>query len=198
MATERKRQLVLIVLVAILGVVLYRLWPGTSAAPAAASNQNRGAAAAPAARASGPAAPAARGATAASGITAPDVHLEALNNEWPKPGEADRNLFRFKPKAPPPPPPAPPRPAQPAVPVNPVPQGPPPLPPIALKFIGIIESPTTSRKIAVLSDGRNPPFQGEEGAIIEGRYRILKIGVESVEIAYADGRGRQTIRLTGS
>jgi hypothetical protein len=197
MATERNRQLVLIVLVAILGVVLYRLWPGTSAAPATASNQNRGTAAAPAARAPVPAARGARGATAPSGITAPDVHLEALNNEWPKPGDAERNLFRFKPKAPPPPPPAP-RPVQPAAPVNPVPQGPPPVPPIGLKFIGIIESPTTSRKIAVLSDGRNPPFQGEEGAIIEGRYRILKIGVESVEIAYADGRGRQTIRLTGS
>ena len=198
MATERSRQLVLIVLVAILGAVLYRLWPGTSAAPAAASNQSRGAApAAPAARGSGPGG---KGAAAASGMTAPDVHLEALNNEWPKPGDAERNLFRFKPKAPPPPPPAPPRPVQ-TAPVNPVPQGPPPpppLPPISLKFIGIIESPTTSRKIAVLSDGRNPPFQGEEGAIIEGRYRILKIGVESVEIAYADGRGRQTIRLTGS
>jgi hypothetical protein len=121
-----------------------------------------------------------------------------LDNEWPQPGDADRNLFRFKPKPPPPPPPPPPRATQPAVPVNPVPQGPPPLPPIALKFIGIIESPTTQRKIAVLSDGRNPPFQGVEGDIIEGRYRIIKIGVESVEIAYADGRGRQTIRLTGS
>ena len=53
-------------------------------------------------------------------------------------------------------------------------------------------------KIAILSDGQNPPFLGKEGAIIEGRYRILKIGVESVELAYADGRGRQTIRLTGS
>ena len=50
----------------------------------------------------------------------------------------------------------------------------------------------------MLSDGRNPPFQGEEGDIIEGRYRILKIGVESIELAYLDGRGRQTIRLTGS
>jgi hypothetical protein len=132
-------------------------------------------------------------------MTAPDVHLEALNNEWPKPGDTDRNLFRFKPKAPPPPPSSP-RETQPVI-VDSAPPGPPqppPLPPIGLKFIGIIESPTTSRKIAVFSDGRNPPFHGEEGAIIEGRYRILKIGVESVEMAYADGRGRQTIRLTGS
>jgi hypothetical protein len=28
-------------------------------------------------------------------------------------------------------------------------------------------------------------------------YQILKIGAESIELAYADGRGRQTIRMTG-
>jgi hypothetical protein len=202
MATERNRQLVLVALVVVLGVVIYRMWPaGTSAAPAPASNRRGATAAAPASTPATPAGQPSRGATGVTGVASPDVHLESLEAEWPKPGGVERNLFRFRPKAPPPPPPAPPRPTQPvmpAQPVTPVPQGPPPLPPIALKFIGIIESPTSSRKIAVLSDGRNPPFQGEEGAIIEGRYRILKIGVESIEIAYADGRGRQTIRLTGS
>jgi hypothetical protein len=194
MATDRKRQLVLATLVVVLGFVLYRVWPGTSAAPAPSSNRN-GTTAAPASRAA-----AARGTGGQQAMTAPDVHLEALDAEWPKPGDSERDLFRFKPKAPPPPPPAPPRPVQiaPAPVAPPPPPGPPPLPPITLKFIGIIESPTSSRKIAVLSDGRNPPFQGLEGDIIEGRYRILKIGVESIEIAYADGRGRQTIRLTGS
>ena len=78
------------------------------------------------------------------------------------------------------------------------PPPPPPLAPITLKFIGIVDAPSHGEKIAILSDGRNAPFYGKEGAIIEGRYRILKIGVESVELAYADGRGRQTIRLTGS
>jgi hypothetical protein len=129
----------------------------------------------------------------------PGVHLEALNAERPKPEPADRNLFRFKPKPPPPPPPAAIRPAQPVAPAVPAgPPPPPPLPPITLKFIGIVEA-THGDKIAILSDGRgNAPFYGKEGAIIEGRYRILKIGVESVELAYTDGRGRQTIRLTGS
>jgi hypothetical protein len=131
------------------------------------------------------------------------VHLDALQGERPKPGSADRDLFRFKPKAPPPQPPGPPRPAQPTAPVTaiaPVPTGPPPpppVPPITLKFIGTIERPTDARRIAVLSDGRGAPFYGEEGKIVDGRYRILKIGVESIDIAYADGRGRQTIRLTG-
>ena len=38
---------------------------------------------------------------------------------------------------------------------------------------------------------------GKEGDIIDGRYRLLKIGVESADLAYVDGRGRQTIRLSG-
>jgi hypothetical protein len=199
MAPERARQLALAAVTLLLVFLVYRIWPGPSGAPAATSNQ-RGASgsAAPASRPA-PGAQAAPGAAGQSGMTAPDVHLESLDAKWPKPGTVERNLFRFKPKAPPPAPPAPPRQAQQPVTTAPAPPpGPPPLAPITLKFIGIIESPTNGRKIAVLSDGRNPPFQGVEGDIIEGRYRILKIGVESIEIAYADGRGRQTIRLTGS
>ena len=199
MAPERKRQLMLGALVVVLLVVIYRLWTATSAVPVVASNPGAGGAPA---RTQAPARAArGTGTAGADGTEGVDVHLEALDAERVRPGKGERNLFRFRPKPPPPPPPAPPKPAQPAMPVNPVPQpppGPPPVPPIALKFIGIIESPTHARKIAVLSDGRNPPFQGEEGAIIEGRYRILKIGVESIELAYLDGRGRQTIRLTGS
>jgi len=81
--------------------------------------------------------------------------------------------------------------------VPPGPIGLPPPPPIALKFIGTVEAPRQSaQKIAVLSDGRNV-FHGREGDIIEGRFRILRIGAESIEMAYLDGRGRQTIRLTG-
>jgi hypothetical protein len=66
-----------------------------------------------------------------------------------------------------------------------------------LKYIGDVADPKKpGGKIAVLSDGRNV-FHGREGEVIEGRYRILRIGVESVDLAYLDGRGRQTIRQTG-
>jgi hypothetical protein len=185
MATERTRQLVLGGLVLVLIVVIVKVWPGTSAAPAPTSN-----------RTGSPSAARQAPGTAAAPTTQA-VHLDALNGERPKPAPAERNLFRFKPKAPPPPPPAPVRPPQPVEPAMPPgPPPPPPLAPITLKFIGVMGP--ESAKIAILSDGRNPPFLGKEGAIIEGRYRILKIGVESVEIAYADGRGRQTLRLTGS
>jgi hypothetical protein len=185
MATERRRQIVLGVLVIVLVGVIVKIWPGTSAAPAPTSNRAGSTSSARPSQAGTPAAPA--------------VHLDSLNAERPKPESLERNLFRFKPKAPPPPPPAPVRPVQPVEPVAPPgPPPPPPLAPISLKFIGIVEAPSHGEKIAILSDGRNAPFYGKEGAIIEGRYRILKIGVESVELAYADGRGRQTIRLTGS
>ena len=193
MATERRRQLVLGGLVVVLIVVIVRMWPGTSAAPPQTSNR-----AVSTNTPRQPEASAAAGAAPAAAPTPPGVHLDALRAERPKPAASERNLFRFKPKAPPPPPPAPVRPAPPAAPVSTAPAGPPPPAPITLKFIGVVEAPTHGEKIAILSDGKNPPFYGKEGAIIEGRYRILKIGVESVELAYADGRGRQTIRLTGS
>jgi hypothetical protein len=187
MATERRRLVVLGSLVVVLVGVLVKIWNGTSAAPAATSNRPVSSNAGRAQKPTPAPAP-------------PSVHLDSLNGTRPKPESAERDLFRFKPKAPPAPPPAPPsQPAQPAPPVAPPgPSGPPPPAPIALKFIGLVESPTHGEKIAILSDGKNAPFYGREGAIIEGRYRILKIGVESVELAYVDGRGRQTIRLTGS
>jgi hypothetical protein len=67
--------------------------------------------------------------------------------------------------------------------------------PIPLKFIGVVESPEAGR-IAALSDGTFV-YHGREGDVIEGRYRIVKIGVESIVIEHVDGGGRQTIRLTG-
>ena len=45
---------------------------------------------------------------------------------------------------------------------------------------------STRRRAQRLRDG---VFYGREGEIIEGQYRILKIGVESLDIAYLDGRG---------
>ena len=78
----------------------------------------------------------------------------------------------------------------------PRPAGPPPPAPIALKFIGIVDQEPRLR-VAVLTDGRNV-FYGREGDTIEGRYRIERIGADSVDMAYVDGRGRQTIRLSGS
>lgn len=145
-------------------------------------------------------APAARTAQAgreqpAMGPPAP-VRLSALEGQREEPVESPRNPFRFQPKAAP----AATRPAAPAQPLNAsppaaVPAGPPPPPPISLKFIGLVER-ADGVKVAVLTDGKVTVY-GREGDIIDGRYRVMKIGVESIELAYADGRGRQAIRLSG-
>jgi len=135
----------------------------------------------------------------AGGAPPPAVRLEAL-----APGEGDapdagRNPFRFQPRAP----------ARPAPSPNAASAGPAPVagapvtsrpatsaaPPIPLKFIGTVAVPGAGT-IAALSDGTFV-YHGREGEVIDGRYRIVKIGVESIVIEHVDGRGRQTIRLTG-
>jgi hypothetical protein len=182
MPPERRRLYVLVGLLVIVSIAAaFRFWP-TSAAPGATRTSPR-----PSARTGRPA-----------GVTAPDVHLQALAADRPRPAdEPRRDLFRFRPKA------APVRvqtPATTPATTPSAPAGPPPAPalaPIAMRFIGLVEAPEHAQKIAILSDGRGL-YQGREGEIIEGRYRILRIGVESIDLAYIDGRGRQTIRLSGS
>jgi hypothetical protein len=191
MATERRRQILLGLLAIALAFILYRTWTQTSAAPTSASNRRS----APAAR---DGAPVGSAGEKPSGPSAPDVHLNALGDDRPKPVSGQRNLFRYKPKAPPPPPPAPPVAVVVPQPMPVAPAGPPPPPPITLKFIGVLDQGEGKPKVAILTDGVGPPIYGVEGQPVAGRYRILRIGAESVEMAYLDGRGRQTIRLSGS
>jgi hypothetical protein len=126
-------------------------------------------------------------------LPASGVRLEALKREAPAPSQSERNPFRFRPKAPPPPPPQAAPPPQTFVP--PPVAGPPPPPPIPLRYVGYL-APSQTDRMAVLTDARGNPFYGREGDIIEGRYRVLRIAADSVDLAYADGRGRQTLRLS--
>ncbi|MDH4066716.1 MAG: hypothetical protein OEW19_20125 [Acidobacteriota bacterium] len=70
--------------------------------------------------------------------------------------------------------------------------------PIQLRFIGLVglADGTTLAVLVSTKDDAPSPLHGKEGDIIDGRYRILKIGTESIELAYLDGRGRQTLRLS--
>ena len=61
----------------------------------------------------------------------------------------------------------------------------------------MLDAPQQAGRIAILSDGRGNVFYGKEGDIIEGRYRVLKIGPDTAELSFLDGRGRQTLRLSG-
>jgi hypothetical protein len=157
----------------------------------AATAQKRGAAAPAAARRAGRA-------TAPPPVVA-DVKLDSLRSATTAPPpKVARNPFRFHEAPAPVAPRAARQPtAAPAFVPPPAPIGPPPPPPIALRFIGLIEAPQRSGRVALLSDGRGGLMNGREGDIIEGRYRVLRVGTDSIDLAYADGRGRQTIRLSG-
>jgi hypothetical protein len=183
-ARSRKQLTILGVLVAVLVVTMFVVSRGEGPAGSTPAPSNRSGAQTGAARAPQQVA---------------DVRLELLKAERDALSEPERNLFVFKPKAPPPPPPRaviepPPRPVEIA---PPVPTGPPPPPPIPLKFIGVLERPGQQGKVAILSDGRGGTFYAAEGESVLGQYKVLKIGAESAELSYTDGRGRQTLRLSG-
>lgn len=131
--------------------------------------------------------------------TLPTVRLDLVEPRSPTPVTIERNPFRFeeRPVRPIAPLPAPPAPASAPGPSAGSGSGPSARPPIPLKFIGLVEGPAGAGKLAVLSDGRFV-YHGREGDIIDGRYRLVRIGVESVVLEYLDGQGRQAIRLSGS
>jgi hypothetical protein len=185
MERRRRDQVILGALLFVLAVVGYRAWRSTAIGPGAASKAKVAGrqAKAPTAR-----------------LTAPDVHLEALDASAPAPEPGGRDLFTFgRPRASAAPSPAaPPPPVTTFTPRETPASRPDGTAPIPLKFIGIVGPQQSTERIAVLSDGRGMPFWGREGDAIAGRYRILHIGAESIEMAYLDGRGRQTLRLSGS
>jgi hypothetical protein len=53
-------------------------------------------------------------------------------------------------------------------------------------------------KVAILKDpGSGAVFQALEGQIVDGRYRVVRIGQESVVLCYVDGTGQRTIPIGG-
>jgi hypothetical protein len=162
----------------------------------ARDNEPGDSAPAPARQGAGPAA-------APGAVPVADVKLELLDRTRPELEEAKRNLFRFQPRPAPAAAPGPRAQAPVAAPVVPrvmVPSGPtppPPPPPIPVRFIGLVDAPSQVGRLAILADGRGTVFTVKEGDIIEGRYKVLKLSLDAVELSYIDGRGRQTIRLSG-
>ncbi|HEY0872724.1 MAG TPA: hypothetical protein VGD94_04575 [Vicinamibacterales bacterium] len=126
-----------------------------------------------------------------------DVKLETLDSEPAGPVKENRNPFRFGPKTPvaPPASQSPPQFERPPsyVPPPPAPTGPRPIGEL-IKFIGIVD--TGSERIGAFSDCRYT-FSGREGEIIEGRFRVVRIGIESAVVEYLDGTGRTTLPLNG-
>lgn len=189
-AKERRRLWVLVALLVVLAaVVWYQLGNAipagsTAAAPTAGS------------RPPGPRVPGQAGSASEAGPVV--VDLAWLDRPRPEPITGKRDPFAFGggPEVREPPAGG----VGPAVEVEPAlaegPPEPPPPPPIPYRFIGVLDAPGAGR-VAVLSDGRFV-YHGREGDIIDGRYRLVSVTSSSVQVEYLDGRGRQTLRLSGS
>jgi hypothetical protein len=123
------------------------------------------------------------------------VNLDKLEPVPDEPSAA-RNLFRFG--VPPPPPPLP----MPKVEQKPIVVEPPkPVypPPIDLQLKGITQATAETPAIAWLKDPKAPDSRilpGSEGQIVDGKYKVLKVGKESVIVCYVDGSGQKTILLS--
>ena len=105
----------------------------------------------------------------------------------PPPGQPEKKLVGPEPKiplppvvevkvAPPPPPPAP------------------PPPPIALKYYGFSSPPGAGSKTAFFLDGEDI-LVAREGETVKRRYRVVRIGVNSVVMEDTDSKRQQTIPL---
>jgi hypothetical protein len=127
---------------------------------------------------------------AASNPLDPTLRLDRLEaSEATEYKGSGRNIFA---EYVPPPPPAPkidPR-------TDHRPAAPPQPPPIPLKFYGFASRPGEPKRV-FLSSG-DDVFIAAEGEIVNRRYRVLHIGVNSVEIEDVLSNNRQTIPLTQS
>lgn len=99
---------------------------------------------------------------------------------------AGRDIFQNQPE------PAIPQPVKKVIDTGPPP--PPPPPPIPLKFYGFSGN-KSGPKQAFLSKG-DDIFIAKEGQIIDRRYKILKIGPNSIEVEDVLNNNRQTLPLT--
>jgi hypothetical protein len=100
-----------------------------------------------------------------------------------------RDIFRNQPE-----PVAIPQPVTPVVDTRPPP--PPPPPPIPLKFYGFSSNKSGPKQV-FLSKG-DDIFVAKEGQVIDRRYKIIKIGPNSVEVEDVLTNNRQTLPLTAS
>lgn len=131
----------------------------------------------------------------------PTLRLDLLAklDEVPLP-TGGRNPFKMG--APPPPKAEALKGPEPKVPLKPVeaakpapPPGPPPPPPITLKYYGFTSPSGAAAKTAFFLDGEDILI-AKEGDMLKKRYRVVRIGVNSVVMEDTDSKHQQTLPLT--
>ena len=133
----------------------------------------------------------------------PTLRLDLLAKLQQVPMEGgSRNLFEFSEPPPPPVPkvivkPAmvgPQAPPPPAKPVDTTPPPPPPPPPIPLKFYGYAGTTRDGVRRAFFLDG-DDIYTPAENEVVKGRYKIIRIGVNSAVVEDTTNHNQQTLPL---
>jgi hypothetical protein len=75
--------------------------------------------------------------------------------------------------------------------------GAPALPPLNMKYIGSVEN-SAGVRVAVLLTDRQEVLTGEAGQIVANRYRVARIGLESVDLEDVNTGQSRRIALRGS
>jgi hypothetical protein len=180
---ERRR---LLALLTVLVALLVWMWWPTSVGPNAPAITPEAPIGAPPVQATG------AGSSSGPAVLPARVRLDLLERQAAD-IDVGRNLFRFGARPAPPPPPPVETPVV-APPPPPEPTGPPPVP---LRLTGRFESPDGRVVVTLKDSATGALFHASEGDIVDGRYRLLKVGVQSVVVAYLDGSGQRTIALGG-
>jgi hypothetical protein len=108
-----------------------------------------------------------------------------------------RDIFDFGPPPPTPPPPPPPPTPVPTPYVEPTPP-PPSLAPMTVKYIGSLADEKKGVKVAVLLNDRKEVLTGGVGEVVGNRFRIVSIGLESVDVQDLGNNRVQRIPLKGN
>jgi hypothetical protein len=122
----------------------------------------------------------ARAAREAAGAAVPRIGLDRVKEPTEDVPVGDRDIFGF---GAPPPTPEPP-PTQPPEPTLPTPEPlptPTPLPPLAVKYMGSVEN-GSGVKVALFVTDKKEVLAGQVGETVMNRFRVMKIGFESVDV----------------
>jgi hypothetical protein len=134
----------------------------------------------------------------------PRIDLARLDRPRPSSGIGARDIFDFglppatppsgatPPRATPPPPPVAGATAPPVT--APLP---PPVPPLNIKYIGAFEG-DRGLKVAVLMTDRREVLTGQAGEVVANRIKIIRIGVESVDVQDVGSDQVRRIPLKGN
>jgi hypothetical protein len=179
MVKERPRWIILAAAGAVIVLVAYALMP--SGAPGPATPVRAGERTRPAAAQS----------------PLPVIDFARIANPPPAPGLGFRDLFDFAAPPPTPTPEPPPRSEEEELPPPITVPTPTPLPPLNIKYIGAVER-RGGVKVAMFITEKGEVLTGQASEMIANRFRIVKIGLESVDIQEVGSEQVRRIPLKGN